>query len=69
MEKYVCTNKSTPEEIQRYLDDGMRAGAEEYSKNGYDIEMVDGKPQLLPKRNGVTNPNGARTTEFHSPQQ
>jgi len=64
MAKYVYTNKSTPDELQRYLDDVAIIGAGVYQQGGYNVEEVDGKPQVINFTNGKPNPNAQRTTAF-----
>jgi len=62
--KYIYTNKSTPDELQIFLDDTAVAGSALYEAGGYEVITVDGKPEIVGKSNGKSRPDAQRTTCF-----
>lgn len=62
MGKYVYTNRSTPDELQRYLNDVNQVGVVLFSNGGYDTDTISGSPVVYGKKNGVTNYAGVTTT-------
>ena len=67
--EWIYTNKSTPDELQRYLDDVLPVGAAAHTANGDTVEWVDGKPQVIAKIKGVDAPQAPRTVSFDKPRK
>jgi len=63
-EKYIYTNKSTPDELQKLLNDTSIAGAPLYFAGGFDTIESGGKPEIIGKCNGVSRPDAQHTTCF-----
>jgi hypothetical protein len=62
---YIHTNRSTPDELQRYLDDVADVGAGLYAGGGYDTIDAGGRPEIVGKDgNGVSRPDAQHTTCF-----
>lgn len=62
--KYIYNNASSPDELQRYLDDVAEIGAIIYGNNGFDVEVYDGKPKVFYFRNGKPDHAACAVTEF-----
>ncbi len=62
--EFIYTNKSTYEELQELLDDTAVSSVPLFIGGEYEIVYVDGKPEIVGKTNGVSNPNAQRTTVF-----
>ena len=51
---HIHTNRSTPDELQRHLDDVADVGAGLYAGGGYDTIDAGGRPEIVGKDgNGV----------------
>ena len=62
---HIHTNRSTPDELQRYLDDVADVGAGLYAGGGYDTIDAGGRPEIVGKDgNGVSRPDAQHTTCF-----
>jgi len=64
MGKYVYTNRSTPDELQRYLDDVAVIGVSIYANGGYETGTVDGKPVVYYYNKGKANKAVIGTNAF-----
>jgi hypothetical protein len=63
MGKYIYTNRSTPDELQRYLNAIDLVGVELYRQAGYEIGEEDGRAVIYGKLNGQTDKR-AKTLNF-----